>query len=452
MNTYSSALADAPADLFETSLKAGPDLRSDRGAVPAGATHARYNMRPDAPLTIVHVQTRFVRGGAEENTWVSCVHQARLGHRVIILCGPTSNIDYYESQNAGVALQIVPSLVREISLKHDFRCFRELRAVFKALKPDVVHTHTSKAGIVGRMAAAAAGVRNVIHGVHMLPFSNIGLVEKLVYVGAEHFVAPMTNHFVHVSNGTREAYRSALIGLGTPQSVVRSGMDVDKFKSASWPDDWRSLLDVSAGEEKPKVVLMLSSLELRKRHSDFLKGFARITKPGEPIRLLLAGEGPERENLEAQIASLGLGDRVKLAGHRSDPERLVALSDIGTLASLREGLPRVVVQYFAGGKPAVVSALRGIDEIVRSSINGFILPDKDAGSIAELAVNVVRNEDLLGHLSKGARRTNVSEWSKSSMLDQLDQVYTHALRSSYARAIPVDRSFDEVGARVVHST
>jgi glycosyltransferase involved in cell wall biosynthesis len=399
------------------------------------------------PLTIIHVQTRFVRAGAEENTWVSCVHQAQLGHKVIILCGPESNIDYYESKGTAVSLQIVPSLVREISPKLDYRCFKELRALFKALKPDVVHTHTSKAGIVGRLAAVAAGVPNVIHGVHMLPFSNIGLVEKLVYVGAEHAVAPMTHHFVHVSHGTRGAYRNAWIGMRTPHSVVRSGMDVHTFKGAPWPDDWRALLGVAPGEEKPKVVLMLSSLEVRKRHREFLEGFARVTEPGEPIRLLLGGEGPERGNLEAQIARLGLGDRVKLAGHRSDPEGLVALSDIGTLASLREGLPRVVVQYLAGGKPAVVSPLHGIEEIVQTGINGFVLPNKDAASVAETAVKVVRDKDLLESLSNGARETNVGEWSKASMLEQLDGVYVKALGSSYDHTPVLEPSLSQIEAR-----
>jgi glycosyltransferase involved in cell wall biosynthesis len=399
------------------------------------------------PLTIIHVQTRFVRAGAEENTWVSCVHQAQLGHKVIILCGPESNIEYYDSMGTNVSLQIVPSLVREISPKLDYRCFKELRALFKTLKPDVVHTHTSKAGILGRLAAASTGVPNIIHGVHMLPFSNIGLVEKLVYVSAEHAVAPMTQHFVHVSHGTRSAYRNAFIGLRTPHSVVRSGMDVATFDAAPWPDDWQSLLGVAPGEDKPQVILMLSSLEVRKRHREFLDGFARVTKSGEPIRLLLGGEGPERGNLEAQIARLGLGDRVKLAGHRSDPERLVALSDIGTLASLREGLPRVVVQYLAGGKPAVVSPLHGIEEIVQSGVNGFVLPNKDAASIAETAVKVLRDKDLLESLSQGARNTNVAEWSKASMLDQLDDVYAKALGSSYDRTPAFEPLPYEVKAR-----
>ncbi|MDO6416083.1 glycosyltransferase [Sphingomonas sp. BIUV-7] len=382
-------------------------------------------------LTIVHIQTRFARAGAEENTWACCVHQAGLGHRVIILCGPDSNIEFYESMNQKVSLRLVPSLVREISPKKDLRCYREIRDLLKEINPDVVHTHTSKAGIIGRAAAASALVPTVIHGVHILPFSNIGLFQKLLYLTAEHIAALWTNYFVHVSYGTRDAYRVARIGSRRPHMVVRSGMEIAKFVAAPWPEDWRSILGIPVGTEKPKVLLMMAALERRKRHHEFLDGFAAATAPGEPIRVIFAGEGEERENLEAHVQKLGLNDRVKFVGHRPDAERLVALSDIGVLSSLREGLPRVVVQYLAGGKPSIVSPLRGIEEIVKTGVNGIILKNTSASSVAREAVNVARDTSMLEFLTKGAELTEVSGWSKAAMFDQLDRAYVEALGTSY---------------------
>ena len=382
-----------------------------------------------APLKIFHVQTRFMRAGAEENTWESCVHQSRMGHEVMILCGPESNFSYYEGLGTAVTLKVVPSLVRDISPGKDYRCYKELRSIFAELRPDVVHTHTSKAGTVGR--AAAARVPTVIHGVHMLPFSNIGIAEKLVYVSAEHAVAKATHHFIHVSHGTSDAYRLAMIGRKTPHSVVRSGMDIDKFRAAALPDDWQDMLGIAPGEDKPKVILMLAALEARKRQGEFLEGFASATGPGENIRLILAGEGPDRERLVAQIATLGLADRVRITGFRQDPERLIAMSDIGVLSSLREGLPRVVVQYLAGGKPAIVSPLRGIEEVIRSGTNGLIAQGKSAASVATLAVTTVRNDATLRFLTRGAKTSPVDDWSRASMFDQLDEAYLRAVGPAY---------------------
>ncbi|PTQ13136.1 glycosyltransferase family 1 protein [Sphingomonas oleivorans] len=375
------------------------------------------------PLTIVHVITRLLRAGAEENTWSSCVHQARSGHRVHLFYGAESNPDYYERQGTDVRLQLIPSLVRPIHPLKDVQAYGELRKAFAALRPDIVHTHTSKAGIVGRQAARAVKVPHIVHGVHMLPFSNVGAVERFVYLAAEHAVAPGTDLFVHVSHGTKQAYETASIGRKVPHRVVRSGMEIGKFRDAPWPDDWRDMLRIGPDEEKPSVILMLAALEPRKRHIDFLEGFAAATRPGEPIRLIFAGDGPDREAVHQKVADLGLADRVVLLGYYPTPERVVALSDIGVLASLREGLPRVVVQYLGGGKPAVVSPVEAIEEIVQHGVNGRIVPSPDAAEVARVAVDLIRDRSELARLSAGAAVSPVDEWSFPAMFAALDASY-----------------------------
>ena len=387
------------------------------------------------PLVIVHVQTRMKRsGGAEENTWAACKHQADSGNIVHLLAGSHSDLAAYRKQGTNVQLHLVPSLIHAISMKRDYAAYRELRQLFTDLRADVVHTHTSKAGILGRLAARRAGVPIIMHGVHILPFSHTGLAQKLTFLAVEHVTAPITDHFLHVGEGTRHAYKLARLGSRAMHSVVRSGMEIDGFRAASWPDDWRQILGVGEADEKPITILMMAALEARKRHADFLRGFAEVTRKGEKIRLLLAGEGAEAERLSSMVESMDLRDRVKLVGYRPDPHKLVALSDIGVLASLREGLPRVVIQYLAGGKPVVVSALRGIDEIVEDGINGFIVPRDDAAHVAKAAVQLVRDRALLKSLSEGAEHSAVDQWTFRSMFEQLDQVYAKTLETPLVRA------------------
>jgi glycosyltransferase involved in cell wall biosynthesis len=374
-------------------------------------------------VKIVHLITRFGLGGAEENTFKSCVHQQASGHDVYAVFGPDSKPDYYRAINSDIKYLEIPSLIQSINPLKDLSALRELVVAFKTIKPDVVHTHTSKAGILGRIAARMTRTNYIVHGVHILPFVNVGVVERMLYLSLEHLTASFTDLFVHVSDGTRTAYLKEHIGDALPHVVVRSGMEVEQFREAGWPKNWRDMLDIGPEDAKPSVLLMMAALDKRKRHEAFLNGFAAATTHGDSVRLLLAGEGPERPNIEAQIKQLNLEDRVKLLGHYPAPEQIVALSDVGVLASEREGLPRVVIQYFAGDRPVVVSPIEAIDEVVDDEVNGCIVRSEVARDVAHAAVALISNNDRLLRLTGGARQTNVEAWSLRSMFNALDDSY-----------------------------
>ncbi|WP_162302008.1 glycosyltransferase [Croceibacterium ferulae] len=366
-------------------------------------------------------------GGCEENTWASCVHQASTGHVVHLVCGRSSAVDAYKGRHPGVTVHHVDEMVWNISPVDDIRACRVLAQLFERLKADVIHTHSSKAGILGRAAAKLAGVPARIHGVHILPFDNVSSGEKLVYLAVEHMAAFVTDHFIHVSEGTKAAYRSAAVGQSVPHSVVRSGMEVEKFKGASWPEDWSQLVGETHPQHKPSVVLMMAALEKRKRHAEFIQEFAKLSSPDDRIRVLFAGSGPEEGNLQQLIDRLNVGDRVRLLGHRSDPQCLVALSDVSVLCSLREGLPRVIVQSLAGGKPAVVSPFPGIEEIVTHDKNGIVAQSTEAEDVVRETMALIRNPERLAKYTAGAENASVDAWSFASMFSQLDAAYALCL-------------------------
>jgi glycosyltransferase involved in cell wall biosynthesis len=403
-------------------------VRADRGLLPHLVGGSTPGLTGAKPLTIAHVQTRMNRtGGCEENTWASCVHQSESGHDVHLVCGRSSDVEAYRDRHPRIAVHQVNEMVWNISPADDWAACQALKRLFEDIGADIIHTHSSKAGILGRVGGRMAGVPALIHGVHILPFSNVSVREKLTYVTVEHVAALMTDHFIHVSEGTRTAYRKALVGTSKPHKVVRSGMKIDQFKGASWPADWQQILGTGDAQRKPVTILMMAVLETRKRHAQFLEEFARITEPGENIRVLFAGDGPEQNNLEEMIAALGLGDRVTLLGYRRDPENLVALSDLSVLCSLREGLPRVIVQSLAGGKPAVVSPFPGIEEIVKHGTNGIVATTREAEDVAREAVSLARDRQRLAAYTAGAMESPVSEWSFNSMFEQLDAAYAACL-------------------------
>jgi glycosyltransferase involved in cell wall biosynthesis len=382
-----------------------------------------------APQVIVHVQTRMLTGGAEENTWASCEHQIGQGHEVHLVCGRDSKVDFYRAKNARIGLHLIPELCREISPARDVRAYLRIRDLLKKLRPNIVHTHTSKAGIVGRLAADAAHVPVILHGVHMLPFSNVGLAHRVVYLMAEHAAAALTDRYIHVSEGTRRAYRNAKIGRDKPHAVVRSGMEITRFRTKDLPEDWQDLLGMSQhSSSRPRMLLMLAALEARKRHEEFIRAFLHELGDRQDVVLLLAGDGPERQNLVNLVTSLDAAQHVRLLGHRDDPHKLIQLADATALSSLREGLPRVVVQSLAGGRPAVVSPIEGIEEILSHGENGIIAPDPSAASVAREAVRLVRNGDRLAALQCGAAKAKVEAWTFAAMFRQLDQSYRLALQ------------------------
>ncbi|MGO4389220.1 glycosyltransferase [Microvirga sp. 2YAF29] len=374
-------------------------------------------------MRIVHVITRLLHGGSEENTIASCLHQTRSGHRVMLVHGSEYDPSYYDELTGELELYRVKNLLHPIHPWLDVLSTRELAHLFRSLRADVIHTHQSKAGIVGRAAAALAQVRCIVHGVHIVPFDGVPWLERQVYIQAERMAARVTHGFIHVSHGTAAAYETARIGQNSKHFIVRSGMDVDRYICAERPDDWQEIVKAPVDASRPVVILMLAAFEPRKRHVEFLKGFASAINRGAPITLVLAGDGPCRPDVEREIAALGLGDHVVLTGHHPNPERLIALSDICVLASLREGLPRVVVQYLAGGKPVVVSPIRGIEEIVQPNVNAVVAESESAEAVAQAAVALALDKVRLSALTEGTREARVKDWSFESMFSGLDNAY-----------------------------
>ena len=379
-------------------------------------------------MVIAHVITRLLRAGSEENTIATCLAQARSGHDVVLMHGNDWDRSHATDCGSVIELVEVAELVHKVNPRKDIAATRKMRALFRAMRPAVVHTHQSKAGIVGRVAARLAGVPFIVHGVHTLPFVNVSRAKKTMYLAAERAVAPFTDAFINVSDGTRRLCLDHSVGRPGQHFVAHSGMNISSFQGAPWPEDWRNLVGISAGDPKPPIVLMLAALEPRKRHVEFIEAFGRVLERVPSTRLLIAGEGPAREAVEAAIERTGLRSNVRLLGFSLEPERLISLADLTVLTSTREGLPRVVVQSLAGGRPAITTDLPGIEEIVKTGVNGIVTPsdnlDATADAVAELLLDPLR----LARLQAGAAGTDVSSWTLDSMCVAVSAIYDRIMR------------------------
>jgi len=375
-------------------------------------------------VRIVHIITRFIRGGADENTMLSCNAQAEAGHEVHLVYGHEHHPDILSKVDRRVTLHNEASLRREIAPLDDVLVTLRLWHVFRQLKPDIVHTHTSKAGFVGRFAAVFARVPIIVHGVHILPFLNVGPGKRLLYWLAEKMLAPYTDAFVDVSEGMKDECLRAGIGTQANHLVVASGMDIDKFQSALpiQPATFKALFpDVDVDLDQAEIVLMVAAFEERKRQMTFLGEFVEVARLRPQALLLLAGDGPCRQSILDRISELGLAGRVLLLGFRDDIERWMKLAQVCVLASEREGLPRVIVQYALAGRPIVATYLPGIEAVVRDKISGYLVTHVQ--DMRAPVLQLLSDKALAASMAEASRESDLSAWGVDNMSSQLDMLY-----------------------------
>ena len=378
-------------------------------------------------LTIAHVITRYIRGGADENTRLSCNAQAAAGHRVALIFGREAHDEMLASLDPRVEQIRIDSLVRRIDPICDAIALMALVRTLSRLKPDVVHTHTSKAGILGRLAGRIARAKAIVHGVHILPFLNVRRFKRWAFLTVERLTAPLTDAFVSVSPKMRECCLVEGLGAQALHKVVPSGMNVAQFRDAA-PFDRDELARELGVDVRPgQLVVMAAALEPRKRVADFLPVFAEVAAQCPGAMLAVLGEGAERERILAQAVELGLSDRVRLLGFRTDIERWLASASVCVLASEREGLPRAVIQYVLAGRPAVVADLPGLDAVLHDGENGFVTSGDDLSAMAAPIVRLLTTPRLAERFSAYSRRLDLSPWSVENMTAELERVYFSAL-------------------------
>jgi glycosyltransferase involved in cell wall biosynthesis len=372
-------------------------------------------------LRIVHVLTRFLRAGSEENTAATALWQAGAGHEVTILHGGPADPVWPARLAKRVALREVADLIHPIRPGPDLRATAALRRYYRDLAPDVIHTHQSKAGILGRRAADACRAAAVVHGLHILPFEGQGVALRQAYLAAERWAARGTDLMIAVSPGVAAAWAAARITETARIAVVPSGMDLAPFVAARPPSDAATLRG-----EGP-VVLMLAAFEPRKRHRAFLDIWPIVLRAHPGARLRLAGPGPAATAAKAHATRLGIDAAVRFLGHRSDPGALLALADVSVLVSTREGLPRVVVQSLAAGCPVVTTALPGIGDIVTHGVNGLVTDPRDLSRTATALSRLLANPAALSRLRAGARATDVTPWALDRLGPDTTALYATAI-------------------------
>jgi glycosyltransferase involved in cell wall biosynthesis len=374
-------------------------------------------------LTIVHVITRLLRGGSEENTLFTCEAQAASGHRVIVMHGAEFEPEMVEQARRFCEVRAVPSMVHPISPRDDVRAVRDLAREIRFVGADVVHTHQSKAGIVGRLAARIAGVRLIVHGVHIIPWANVGRLTSAVYVLVERICARFTDIFISVSPSVRNNCLENGIGQPGQHFVALSPIEIERFRSAKPPPDERELLGLSPGQARPPTAVMLAAFEPRKRQADVLRHLPAAFADIPDWRVVFAGEGPQRGEIAQLARELGIEKNVRVVEHRSDPERLIAMADVCFLCSEREGLPRVLIQYAAGGKPIVVTDLPSLSDVLTQPGAAIVTPLDNVAAAVEQVADLLRRADRRQRMTQEVKKLAIDQWTPRRVVEAVEAAY-----------------------------
>ncbi len=381
-------------------------------------------------MKICHVITRMIVGGAQENTLLSIRGQLEAGHEVTLVTGPSPGREgelLNQVSAPDFPVKVFPELVRNLSPHRDFMAWKRLREYFRSEQFDVVHTHSSKAGIIGRLSARAAGVPVVVHTVHGQAFHPYQSAwRNRLYIALEHLAAKHCDRIFAVSQAMIDQCVAAGVAPRGHYRVVYSGMETAGFAAARRDDELRRRLGFAP---EHRVIVTLARLFPQKGYEYVFPAAAAVMRKFPETRLLVIGDGPEYDRYHARIRELGIESAVCFAGlipPREVPRYLVQ-GDLLWHLSLHEGLPRAVVQALAAGIPAIGFALDGTPEVVIDGETGFVTSPGDTAAVTDHTLRLWSDEDLRRRLGETGQKRVMVQFDWRRMCGILEHEYRELL-------------------------
>lgn len=349
--------------------------------------------------------------------------------QVEVISGPQTGSEgslIEEVRQRGVDLTILPELVRQVSPVNDLRALIKLTRRMRARGYGIVHTHSSKAGVIGRLAARLANVPIIVHTVHGWSFhEHMSPWVKSTYILLERLAASFTDAIIVVAKADIEKGRRAGIGHPDQYHLIRSAIPLEAFDPEK--------VDGQAVRRKlgiPADALVLGNVgrfSAQKNPLDWVRVASIVARELPECHFLLVGDGPLRAEVEAMISARGLSDRTTLTGLRRDVADMLAAMDVFLLTSLWEGLPRVIPQAMAMGVPEVSSRADGTAEAIEDGGSGYLCPAGDLDCLAARCVELLRNAEQRNAMGACGRAYALREFDVKAMVSQIAELYEDLL-------------------------
>jgi len=372
-------------------------------------------------IKVLHIITHLSIGGAEDNTLITVERLDRRKFEVILMCSPEG--DWLERATKIKALNFifVEELARKIRFVKDFIAFLKICSTIKNAKYDIVHTHSSKPGFLGRLAAKLAGVPIIIHTIHGFPFHDfMNSVTKQFYIGIERFLSRISDKIVTVSKLNLEKAVDLRLEKRSKFINIYSGIDFSKFDIKIDAERKKKELGILNGE---KIVGMVGRLSEQKAPLDFVKAIPEVLKARSDVRFVIVGDGELKQKTLDLSKKLNVDSKLMVLGFREDVPELLQTFDVFVLTSLWEGLGRSLTEAMYTGRSVVATNVEGVPELVKPGKTGLLVEPRDVQAIAKGIIHLLDDEKSAGKMGKAAAESIHADFTADAMVKNLEKLY-----------------------------
>lgn len=386
---------------------------------------------------ILHIITRLDMGGSAQNTIATCIGLSGKEYRIVLACGLSAESNMTDDERRTVSkslvdakkrgswLTTIPTLIRKIDPRYDIAALLSLVRLIGRLKPDIVHTHTSKAGVLGRLAAWIMRVPVIVHTPHGHVFyGHFSKQLSNIFLHVEKAFDKITDRTIALTDGERNDYLRQSVSRPEKLVKIHSGVNVKKFIDAGVDAvSKRKHLGIKPTETVVGTVGWLLPI---KGPTYLLKAMQQVWLDYPDVKLIYVGKGELEISLKTMADTMGVQEKILFMGWRDDVHEIMQTFDIFVLPSLNEGMGRVIVEAMAAGKPVVASNTGGIPDLVVEGETGFLVNPGDIAGIAKAIERLLENRNLKEAMGQaGQQRCHM--FSEELMIEKIDKLYKELL-------------------------
>lgn len=376
-------------------------------------------------IKVAHIITRLDRGGSSENVLLNSIYIDKTKFDISVIFGlskdPLSKL-IEKTKNNNVKFIEVSSLRRNPNFFFDVSALVKLIKIIKKENFDIVHTHSSKAGLLSRWAAKLAGVKIIVHSPHgHIFYGYFGWFKTKLFILLERLSSLVTDKILTMTQRGKEEHIKYRIAKPDKFIPIYSGIEIEKFNNFQ--------IDIAKRKEKLNIPLdvpvigTVSRLEPIKGNRYFIMSLPDIVKVFPALRVLIVGDGSQRKKLEQDVKNLNLSGNVIFLGQFQDIRSIVSIFNVFVLTSLNEGMGRCLLEAQALGIPVVATKVGGIPEVVRDGITGTLVPARNPKAASEAIINLLKNKPLRENMSKEAKKWIDKSFSAEAMVKKTSDLY-----------------------------
>lgn len=368
-------------------------------------------------MRILYVITKSEIGGAQTHLMEVVRYMHYAGHDVLVVTGTVGWLTN-ELAAIGVDYEILPDLIREINPAKDIKTINSICHILEDKQPDIIHCHSSKAGIMGRIAGAIKNIPAVFTAHGWAFTSGVSPVKRIIYTAIEHMMLGITSKVICVSEFDRQLAKRWFLHNYNRIVTVHNGIVDKKFISSTVRE-----------YTLPLKLVSVARFSHQKNNMELIRVVEQINKLySDSLQLNMVGDGPLLSEAQAYVTSHKLGNDVHFLGSRTDVDDILNQNDIFCLISNYEGLPISIIEAMRAGMPIIASDVGGVNELVQDGVNGFLIPRGNISELVEKLKYILDHKELIKSMGEASRKIYEEEYTADRMNQKILSVYNEILR------------------------